>query len=147
MAELRQLRPAGGNPIPDLGHGFENIGLFLVRRQQRERLLRGQLDVDAQSVGQHAQPLGEQRIRPRNGLDLTVGETQTLEVYAIYGGNVAPKLLDNAKLTFTSSADTVATVDTTGLVTAVGAGSATISVVVTTKTALEAKAVATVVTA
>jgi uncharacterized protein YjdB len=82
-----------------------------------------------------------------SSLDLTVGETQTLEVYAIYGGNVAPKLLDNAKLTFTSSADTVATVDTTGLVTAVDAGSATISVVVTTKTALEAKAVATVVTA
>ena len=82
-----------------------------------------------------------------SSLDLTVGETQTLEVYAIYGGNVAPKLLDNAKLTFTSSADAVATVDTTGLVTAVGAGSATISVVVTTKTALEAKAVATIVTA
>lgn len=79
-----------------------------------------------------------------SALDLKVGETQKLEVYALYGGNVASKLLDNSKLTFVSSADTYADVDTTGLVTAVAEGSATISVNVTTKPELEAKAVATV---
>ena len=82
-----------------------------------------------------------------SSLDLTVGETQKLEVYALYGGNVAPKLLDNSKLTFVSSEESYATVDTTGLVTAVAEGASTISVNVTTKPALEAKAVATVTSA
>ena len=82
-----------------------------------------------------------------SSIDLTVGETQALEVYALYGGNVAPKLLDNAKLTFVSSEESYATVDDTGLVTAVAQGASTISVNVTTKPALEAKAVATVTTA
>ena len=80
-------------------------------------------------------------------IDLVVDDTQTLEVYALYGGNVAPKLLDNAKLTFTSSDDTVAEVSSAGVVTAKANGSANIEVVVTTKTSLNAIGVVTVTTA
>ena len=82
-----------------------------------------------------------------SAVDLTEGETQKLLVYAMYGGSVAPRLLDNTKLTFVSDNESFATVDTSGLVTAVATGSATISVNVTSKPALEAKAVVTVTTA
>ena len=58
----------------------------------------------------------------------------------------APKKVDASKLTFTSSADAVATVDETGEVTAEGVGSAVIDVVVTNTnySSLVAKAVVTV---
>ena len=36
-------------------------------------------------------------------IDLASEETQNIKVYAIYGGIVAPKLIDNSKITFTSS--------------------------------------------
>ena len=78
-----------------------------------------------------------------SNVELAVGGTQVLQVYAIYGGTIAPKLIDNAKLTFTSSAAS-ATVDTTGTVTAVSTGTATIDIIVKSKTSLSAKAVVTI---
>ena len=78
-------------------------------------------------------------------IDLAPAETQTLEVYALYSGVKAPRLIENAKLTFTSSDTAVATVGAnTGLVTAVATGSSNIEVVVTDKPALNAMAVVTV---
>ena len=79
-------------------------------------------------------------------IELAPAETQTLEVYALYSGVKAPRLLENSKLTFTSSADTYAEVDENGIVTAVADGSATIEVVVTGKPSLNAMAVVTVET-
>ena len=61
----------------------------------------------------------------------------------MYGGNTAPKLIDNSKITFTSSAAS-ATVNSAGVVTAASAGTATIEAVVKTKTSLIAKATVTV---
>lgn len=77
-------------------------------------------------------------------IDLAIDEKQAIEVLAIYGGMTAPKRVEASKLTFTSSDDTVATVDENGEVTAVAEGSAVIEVVVTEKSALVAKAVVTV---
>ena len=77
-------------------------------------------------------------------IDLIVDETQTLEVYALYSGVKAPRLIEASKLTFTSSADTYAEVDATGKVTAKAAGSANIEVVVTGHSDLNAMAVVTV---
>lgn len=78
-------------------------------------------------------------------IDLEASETQILEVYALYSGVKAPRLIDNAKLTFTSSDTAVATVGAnTGLVTAVATGSSNIEVVVTDKPELNAMAVVTV---
>ena len=80
-------------------------------------------------------------------IDLIVDETQTLEVYAIYNGVKAPRLLNNSQLTFTSSADTYAEVSSAGVVTAKAAGSANIEVVVTGHSDLNAMAVVTVTAA
>ena len=77
-------------------------------------------------------------------IDLVEGEEQMLEVYALYSGVKAPRLIEASKLTFTSSADTYATVDADGKVEAVAAGSANIEVVVTGHSDLNAMAVVTV---
>ena len=77
-------------------------------------------------------------------LELKATETQTLQVYAIYSGIKAPKLIDNSKLTFTSSNDTYASVDAKGVVTANAQGSATIEIFVKTKNSLQTAAVVTV---
>lgn len=82
-------------------------------------------------------------------VDLEVGEKQVLEVLAIYNGMVAPKKIDNSKITFTSSATGVASVDNEtvkGEVTAVEAGTANIEAVVNVAgySNLVAKAVVTV---
>ena len=74
-------------------------------------------------------------------LELKATETQTLQVYAIYSGIKAPKLIDNSKLTFTSSNDTYASVDAKGVVTANAQGSATIEIFVKTKNSLQTAAV------
>lgn len=80
-------------------------------------------------------------------IDLAPTETQTLEVYALYNGVKAPRLIENSKLTFTSDGTSYATVGAnTGVVTAVADGTATIEVVVTEKPALNAMAVVTVAT-
>ena len=80
-------------------------------------------------------------------IDLVENETQALEVYALYSGVKAPRLIEASKLTFTSSAETYATVDDNGLVTAVAAGSSNIEVLVTGKPALNAMAIVTVTAA
>lgn len=77
-------------------------------------------------------------------LELKATETQTLQIYAIYSGIKAPKLIDNSKLTFTSSNDTYASVDAKGVVTANAEGSATIEIFVKTKNSLQTAAVVTV---
>lgn len=77
-------------------------------------------------------------------VELKATETQTLQVYAIYSGIKAPKLIDNSKLTFTSSNDTYASVDAKGVVTANAEGSATIEIFVKTKNSLQTAAVVTV---
>lgn len=74
-------------------------------------------------------------------VELKATETQTLQVYAIYSGIKAPKLIDNSKLTFTSSNDTYASVDAKGVVTANAEGSATIEIFVKTKNSLQTAAV------
>ena len=80
-------------------------------------------------------------------IDLAPAETQTLEVYALYSGVKAPRLIENSKLTFTSSATSYAEVGAnTGIVTAVADGTANIEVVVTGHTDLNAMAVVTVET-
>lgn len=80
-------------------------------------------------------------------IDLAPAETQTLEVYALYSGVKAPRLIENAKLTFISSDTAVATVGAnTGVVTAVADGTANIEVVVTGHSDLNAMCVVTVET-
>lgn len=78
-------------------------------------------------------------------IDLAEGETQTIQVYAIYGGITAPKLIDNSKITFTSETQSVATVGNhNGIVEAVSGGTSIIEAVITNKPNLNAKAVVTV---
>lgn len=76
-------------------------------------------------------------------IELEVDGEQTVQVYGIFGGIVAPKLIDNAKITFTTAAGGTATV-TNGVVKGVGAGETTLEAVVTGKPNLVAKAVITV---
>lgn len=64
-------------------------------------------------------------------IDLIVDDTETLEVYAIYNGVKAPRLIENSKLTFTSSSTSIAEVSAAGVVTAKAQGTANIEVVVT----------------
>ena len=77
-------------------------------------------------------------------VELKVGEKQMLQIYAIYSGIKAPKLIDNSKLTFTSSSDTFASVKPTGEVEAKAEGHADIEIVVTGKPSLQTAAVVTV---
>ena len=79
-------------------------------------------------------------------VELKVGEKQMLQIYAIYSGIKAPKLIDNSKLTFTSSSDTFASVKPTGEVEAKAEGHADIEIVVTGKPSLQTAAVVTVST-
>lgn len=66
-------------------------------------------------------------------VQLNNGDSTTLQVWGIYGaaGNVSTKPIDNAKITFTSDKDSVATINNKGVVTAAGAGSAQIKAVAT----------------
>lgn len=77
-------------------------------------------------------------------VDLAVAETQTLVLYKLYNGVIAPAVLANSKVTFTSSASGVASVTNAGLITGVSAGTATITAVVTGHTDLVATALVTV---
>ena len=60
--------------IPDLPHRREDRALRLAGREDLERFLAGQLDVDAQPVGEQAQPRHQLRGGPRDrlGVDVTV---------------------------------------------------------------------------
>lgn len=80
-------------------------------------------------------------------IDLVETESQEIKVYAIYSDGTVPTVVDNALLTFTSDSDSIATVDTNGIVTAQAVGSTNISIFATTKTALSAYAVVTVTSA
>lgn len=78
-------------------------------------------------------------------IQLAVGEEQLIQVYAMYSDGTQPKLLDNSKLTFTSSEPSNATVGAnTGIVTAVLAGTSNIEVKVTSVPTQTAYAVVTV---
>ena len=72
VAVLHQLLLALGNAVPQKAHGGQNVGLFLVGRQQLQACFRGQLDVDAHAVGQQTQ-LGQQSgAGPGDGLGVDV---------------------------------------------------------------------------
>lgn len=77
-------------------------------------------------------------------VELAVGETQPLKVYAIYSNGTIPSVVDNSLLTFTSAQEETATVDADGVVTAASTGTTTIEIVATNKTTLSAYAVVTV---
>ena len=80
-----------------------------------------------------------------SNIELSVADTQTIDVYAMYNDGTQPKLLDNSKLTFTSGTTGTATVGAnTGIVTAVASGTSNIEVVVTSKPALTANCLVTV---
>ena len=64
-------------------------------------------------------------------IDMTSGDTKALKVIGIFEGGTG--VIDNANLTFTSSSESVATVSTDGVVTAVGEGNAQIEIVATDK--------------
>jgi len=73
-------------------------------------------------------------------LDTTTVTTEALEVYAIFGGIEAPRLMANADLTFAveTGGDTYASVGAhTGVVTAVSAGHATINAILTGYSSIE----------
>lgn len=77
-------------------------------------------------------------------IDLAVAGTQKLVLYKLFNGVVAPALLANSKVTFTSLTTAKATVNSAGLVTGVASGSAVIECVVTGHTNLIATANVTV---
>jgi hypothetical protein len=80
-------------------------------------------------------------------VDLTVGDTETLTVLKYYGGKIANSVVDNSKLSFTSTDTGVCTVGShTGLLTAISDGSATIEIFATTVPTLTATATVTVTT-
>ena len=65
-------------------------------------------------------------------IEMKVNEKVTLQVYALYSGTKAPRLLDNSKLTFVSKTQVTATVGgTDGIVSALTEGTTTIEVAVT----------------
>lgn len=73
------------------------------------------------------------------------GAQQTLRVMALYNDGTTPSVVDNSKLTFTSSAQAKATVGANdGIVKAVADGESVIEIKVTEKPTLIAKAVVTV---
>lgn len=81
-------------------------------------------------------------------IELAPSEDQKLNVYGLYGGITAPRLLDNAKLTFTSSSENVTVGAHDGIVVAgETSGEAVIEVTVDGKPNLVAKAVVVVATA
>ena len=77
-------------------------------------------------------------------VDLSVDDTQTLVVYAIYSDGTVPSVMDNSLFTFTSGDDATAIVDANGVVTGKAIGSTNIEVVATGATSLSAYAVVTV---
>ena len=72
VAVFCQLAAALPDAVPDLGHGGQDGPLFLVGTQAAEAGLAGQLDVDAQPVGQQPQPAGEEGFGPGDGLGVDV---------------------------------------------------------------------------
>lgn len=71
-------------------------------------------------------------------IDMSVGQTDTIVAYALIRGALA-KRVNITELTFTSSDDGVASIDNTGIVTAVAAGETVITVHLSNKDTIEAK--------
>lgn len=76
-----------------------------------------------------------------SNLEMSAGDTKTLEVRAMYNGATAPKVIDNSKITFTVADSSIASVSSAGVVTANATGTTTIEAVVTSKTSLTSAAV------
>ena len=72
VAELELVGLGLQDALLDLGHGAEDVVLLLVRSQEGQTLGGGQLDVHRKPVGQPAQPGGEERVRPGDGLGVDV---------------------------------------------------------------------------
>lgn len=70
-------------------------------------------------------------------VELTTGGKETIAIYAIQDGLTAPKLMDNADLTFAVDSGSGATVDNNGVITASAKGTAYISASVTSNAALD----------
>ena len=70
-----------------------------------------------------------------NDIQLATSATATLSVYAVYGGNKPSQKKDNSNCTFAvvGGSSSIITVDSTGLVTAKGTGSAYVQVTLTGK--------------
>lgn len=73
----------------------------------------------------------------KDGFELEVGDTETLNVYAKYSDGTNVSKLDNSLFTFTSSGAGATVGANTGIITAVSASTVTITVVATDKTSLE----------
>lgn len=76
-------------------------------------------------------------------IELTVGEKETISAYALIR-NASPKKVNPTQLTFTSSAAATATVENTGEVKGVAAGTTTINVALTANPTIEGFANVTV---
>lgn len=71
-------------------------------------------------------------LAPADGdIELSNGESQTLGIYAVFGGSSASQLKANSNFTFTVDSGSSATVTTDGVVTATGTGDTIISVALT----------------
>ena len=75
---------------------------------------------------------------------LATGATKSLKVFAIPNDGTAAFLAPASEITFSSDATSTATVDGTGVVTAVAAGNATIKATITGKSDIDANVVVTV---
>ena len=75
---------------------------------------------------------------------LATGATKALKVFAIPNDGTAAFLAPASEITFSSDATSTATVDGTGVVTAVAAGNATIKATITGKSDIDANVVVTV---
>ena len=75
---------------------------------------------------------------------LATGATKSLKVFAIPNDGTAAFLAPASEITFSSDATSTATVDGTGVVTAVAAGNATIKATITGKSDVDANVVVTV---
>lgn len=78
-------------------------------------------------------------------VELGVSDTTTLKVYKIFNDGTSASLVDNSKLTFTSSDPTKATIGShTGVITGMAVGDTVIDAFITTKTAVKTTANVTV---
>lgn len=77
-------------------------------------------------------------------IDLAATNTVKLDIRKLFSNGTQPARVDNSKLTFASSNTEVATVSTSGIVTAVATGSATIDVTATGRTGLDTAVLITV---
>ena len=123
--------PLGGNALVNFDGGCDDSGYYAIIS---ETTVGGDPFVNCIAIG------------VKDGdVDLTVSDTETLQVYGFYNDGTAPSLISNSLLSFTSLTPATATVGAhTGLLTAIGAGTTTIEITITTKTAISTNCVVTV---